>query len=323
MTITYYPFDAGSGAAVYELGWTPFARLFSLDGVAIGKLNELEVYSPVSGMTVKVKSGQFFIQGHFMQSDAEVTMTLTPADGANPRWDSIAVQVDWTGNTIGFVVKTGVAAGSPVPPTLTRSATYWEVELARIYVGAGVASIALDMVFDVRPFADMQFENFNLENAEVPLSGYAAAGRELRESSGAGTAKPTFYVLLYDPAAIEARSFRFLAKTYPVTPRVVVGYRMASANVGKNAIMCVQLACVSPGDPGVSAKVYGSANSKTFAVPSTADVQAQVIIDLTTSFDDMTPGDNVQLLLWRNATDGADTADTGDLIVDWVRFLYD
>ncbi len=153
MSKTYFPFDAGAGAGVTEAQWYQMARKWLGSGVLSGELDELEAYADSSGMQVKVKAGQAWIEGHFFKSDAEETLAIAAADASNPRIDRVVVRLDRVNNTIDLVVLTGTAAASPSAPTLTQNSSVWEIPLAQVSVSAGATIITAGNVTDERVFA--------------------------------------------------------------------------------------------------------------------------------------------------------------------------
>ena len=152
MTQTYYPFDAGNGSDVRESQWAKMARLFCPTGVVKGKLNQLEVFGDASGMNVKVKSGQAFLEGFFFESDAQETLSIATAHGTLARIDRVIARLDRTNNIITLAVLTGTPNASPSAPTLTQTDTLWEISLARVAVGAGVTNISAGNVTDERGY---------------------------------------------------------------------------------------------------------------------------------------------------------------------------
>lgn len=152
MTITYFPFGSGAGSTVDEAQWAAMAQWFRETGV-VPDANNFEVYGDASGMQVKVKTGSAIIQGVYVNSDAEVILSVTTADGSNPRIDRVILQVDWTANTVSLEMLDGTAAASPVAPTLTQDTSTWEISLAQVYVGAGVSTINSGNVTDEREFS--------------------------------------------------------------------------------------------------------------------------------------------------------------------------
>ncbi len=153
MTQTYFPFDSGAGASITEAQWYQMARKWLGSGVLPDELDELEVYADSSGMQVKVKSGQAWMEGHFYESDAEETLAIAAADASNPRIDRVVVRLDRVANTIALAVVTGTAAASPSAPALTQNSSTWELALAQVSVSAGATSIAAGDVTDERSYA--------------------------------------------------------------------------------------------------------------------------------------------------------------------------
>lgn len=181
MTQTYFPFDSGQGANVQEDQWSKMSQHWLNTGVIKGMLNELQVYADSTGMRVKVKTGQSWIQGHFYESNAEEIIAIGTADSSNPRIDRVIVRLDWAANTIQLAVLQGVPAVSPVAPALTQNSSRWEIPLAQIRVNAAVSTIAAGNVTDERTLV----KNANTEQEAtftVPLIGGAIAseGRGIR-----------------------------------------------------------------------------------------------------------------------------------------------
>lgn len=152
MTKSYFPFDAGAGANVIEAQWALMARLFCPTGVVYGQLNQLEGFADNTGMTVKVKSGQAFVEGFFFQSDAQESLAIATAHATLARIDRVVVRLDRTANTIDLAVLTGTPGASPSAPALTQSSTTWEIGLALVAVSAAVTSITAVSVTDERGF---------------------------------------------------------------------------------------------------------------------------------------------------------------------------
>jgi hypothetical protein len=146
----YYPFDSGSGANVTETQWSQFMRFLLGSGVIRGELNELEAYADSTGMQVKVKTGRCWILGHYGEVTNQQTLAIAAADPTNPRIDRVVARLDWTNNRIELAILTGTPAGSPSSPTLTRSATVWELSLGRVAVAAAATTIAAANVTDER-----------------------------------------------------------------------------------------------------------------------------------------------------------------------------
>lgn len=147
---SYFPFDSGSGSNVTENQWSEFMRHVMGDGVIRNELNSFAVFGDSTGMQVKVPSGKAWIKGHYGSNTSQVTVPIAAADPTNPRIDRVVLRLDWTANTISLEVLQGTPAGSPSAPSLTRTATRWELSLARVAVAAAASTISAGNVTDER-----------------------------------------------------------------------------------------------------------------------------------------------------------------------------
>lgn len=152
---------------------------------------------------------------------------------------------------------------------------------------------------------------FPASSGIAPSSGLTAAAFSQVQSSGAGTKKPEWWILSFDAAAIEGRIWQGrIPRGYASTLTVSGQFYMASATSG-NVVIAAQIAAVSDGDASTTAKVFASANSATVAVPGTAGTAKAFSITMTTA-DSVAAGDWFDLVIYRDATNGSDTA-TGDM----------
>jgi hypothetical protein len=148
MAQSFYPF---SNSPILDAGqWSKMAKYWADTSVIKGQLNELQVYADSTGMQVKVKSGQAFMQGHFYESSAEEVLSIGAAPSTNSRIDRVVVRLDWVANNIQLAVIQGTAAASPTAPALTQNSSRWEISLAQITVGTNVATITAGSVKDER-----------------------------------------------------------------------------------------------------------------------------------------------------------------------------
>lgn len=183
----YFPFDSGPGSNVTEAQWGLMAKNWLGTGVIKGAINEFQVYADSSGMQVKVKSGQAWIEGFFFQVVTESVIPISIANSSNPRIDRIAIQVDWTNNIISLIAIQGTPAASPTPPALTQGSAIWQISLAQVYVGANVSTIAAGNVTDERNFVKNanaiqgKYTNLVLQNGWAAVGGYATPGYLLDE----------------------------------------------------------------------------------------------------------------------------------------------
>lgn len=125
------------------------------EGVKTGALNELEVFADSSGMQVKVPSGQALVRGHYYQSTAQETLTVTAADLSNPRIDIVVVELDPSANSIVLKVIAGSPAVSPSPqPLVQTDAGVYQIKLAEVLIDAAATTIAAGKVTDTRGYIE-------------------------------------------------------------------------------------------------------------------------------------------------------------------------
>lgn len=129
-----YPRQAGGFADLID----QVAAALAGDGVLSG-MGVAAQSTP--DMTVAVAAGQVRIGGYFA-AYAGANVTITTADSTNPRFDLICCDYNGTVSRVG-----GTAAALPVPPAIPANS----IELAQVYVPAGVTSITNAMIVDKRP----------------------------------------------------------------------------------------------------------------------------------------------------------------------------
>jgi len=94
-------------------------------------------------MTVAVAAGLVRIGGYFA-AEAGENVTITAADGTNPRIDLVVIDYNGALSRVG-----GTAAALPVPPAVPANS----IQLAQVYVPAAATSITNAMIVDKRPVA--------------------------------------------------------------------------------------------------------------------------------------------------------------------------
>ena len=125
------------------------------EGVKTGALNELEVFADSTGMQVKVRSGQAMVRGHYYQSTAQETLTVTAADLTNPRIDTVIIELDPSANSIVLKVIAGSPAAVPSPEPLVQSdAGVYQFKLAEVLIDAAATTIAAGKVTDSRTYLE-------------------------------------------------------------------------------------------------------------------------------------------------------------------------
>lgn len=155
MALSYYFFDAkktegGGYDRTYSAG--DFAKyLDGLVGSGVFPIpsTSLQVYSG-TGMTVKVKPGMGWINGHKMINDADLVLNIDAADVTLNRIDRIVFRLNLTNRDMGIYVKKGTNASSPVAPTVERTGYIEEYSLATITINKQTTQITESMIRDTR-----------------------------------------------------------------------------------------------------------------------------------------------------------------------------
>lgn len=148
--------DQGGGNYDRVYSASDFAHYFSLfvgDGVFLQPSTSLQVTAKASpGMAVTVNPGSGWIKGYYLTitTGESETLTIPTAHASLPRIDSVIMGLDVTNRQIRLYVKSGTAAASPSPVTLTRTNSLHELELAQVTVAAGVISVTQANIKDMR-----------------------------------------------------------------------------------------------------------------------------------------------------------------------------
>ncbi len=112
---------------------------FSADGIVRGVGNLLAVFADSSGMFVKLPTGSAVISGATYNNSAQLNVTISNG-GASPRIDRIVVRYTFSTGAVNVVAKQGTPNATPVPPTLQRDTSVWELSLAQVAVAAGLST---------------------------------------------------------------------------------------------------------------------------------------------------------------------------------------
>ena len=131
-----------------------FAQYFASfigNGVFGGKSNELMVQQKsTADMSVRVLSGQGWINGYWYKNDSELSLAVDIADGVLNRIDLVVLRWDNFQRKIHLLIKKGTPALTAVAPTVQRDADYYELKLAEISVKAGTTNITQSSITDTR-----------------------------------------------------------------------------------------------------------------------------------------------------------------------------
>lgn len=161
MTVRGYPFDTTDDAgSVSEVEWRRLMRWLMPSGVLRGEANGFAVTERAAGpnMSVSVATGEAFLVGHYVRSDAIESVAISNNATGNPRIDTIVVGFDFAANSADVYVLEGTAAAAPAPADLTQDIdTKWEIPVAFIYVAAGESTSITDSeISDARQYAAPQ-----------------------------------------------------------------------------------------------------------------------------------------------------------------------
>lgn len=155
MAETFFPFEAGAGAAVAEAQWEKMAKRWLSTGVIDGYLNELAVVQRGAGAnkSVDVSTGGMWIEGHYYENDAVKNLSIADNVSGSTRIDRIVVRLDRAANTISTVVLQGTP-GAGAPALIQTDGGVYEKSLAQVSVANGFASIVTANITDERVYAD-------------------------------------------------------------------------------------------------------------------------------------------------------------------------
>jgi len=108
--------------------------------------------TPNTRMTVDLSIGMCNIEGAMGYNPTVVTYTLSDANASLPRIDRFVARFDLDDaiRSVEVYKKEGTFSSTPVAPTVTTEANYYEIVLADIYVGAGATEITSSNIKDQR-----------------------------------------------------------------------------------------------------------------------------------------------------------------------------
>jgi hypothetical protein len=143
-------FNSSNGDRIYDA--VDFAAYFgdlATNGVFYRTTENLRIEA-TSGMNVTAQPGAAFINGYHYSNDTPLDLPIATANGVNPRIDRVVLRLDNVARSIILAVKTGVAASSPSPPDLTRTADVYELGIADVTVPKAAQSILPENIADTR-----------------------------------------------------------------------------------------------------------------------------------------------------------------------------
>lgn len=149
-------FDAKLDGDVYDREYlsASFARYFASfigNGVFPKPSSGLQVLaSSPENMNVNIQLGQGWINGYWYENTDILTKAIDVADGLLNRIDLIVLRWGSTERAMRCQVIKGTPAVSPIAPTPSRSADYYDLVLAQVSVPKGVTTIKQSYITDKR-----------------------------------------------------------------------------------------------------------------------------------------------------------------------------
>ena len=129
--------------------FTNYFRDFYSNGIKAEDTSYFAV-TEKSRMTLTVRKGIAYIDGHFYRPPADLTVTLAESDTEFDRIDLIEVKCNYVTNKVYVDVITGEPSGTPTIPHLQRNATAYCLGLAAVTVAANASEITQADIKDLR-----------------------------------------------------------------------------------------------------------------------------------------------------------------------------
>lgn len=154
-------FDANLVGEEYDRVYlaAQFAAYFASfigNGVYAEHSNQLQVVAmPTPQMQVGVEKGQGWINGYWYENTDTMYLPIEVADGVLNRIDSIALRLGFAERNMWLMVKKGTPAINPIAPEVTRTADYYDLQLATISIPAGSIKITQAQIQDTRMNQDV------------------------------------------------------------------------------------------------------------------------------------------------------------------------
>lgn len=129
--------------------FTSYFRDFYTNGIKAEDTSYFAV-AEKSGMTLAVKKGIAYIDGHFYRPIDDVTITLVESDTEFARIDLVEIKCDYVTNRLYVDVITGEPSDVPTIPKLQRDAAAYCLGLAAVTVAANASEITQADIKDLR-----------------------------------------------------------------------------------------------------------------------------------------------------------------------------
>lgn len=154
-------FDANLVGEEYDRVYlaAQFAAYFASfigNGVYAEHSNQLQVVAmPTPQMQVGVEKGQGWINGYWYENTDTMYLPIEVADGVLNRIDSIVLRLGFAERDMWLMVKKGTPAVNPIAPEVTRTADYYDLQLATVSIPASSIRITQAQIQDTRMNQDV------------------------------------------------------------------------------------------------------------------------------------------------------------------------
>ena len=154
-------FDANLVGEEYDRVYlaAQFAAYFASfigNGVYAEHSNQLQVVAmPTPQMQVGVEKGQGWINGYWYENTDTMYLPIEVADGVLNRIDSIVLRLGFAERNMWLMVKKGPPAVNPIAPEVTRTADYYDLQLATVSIPASSIRITQAQIQDTRMNQDV------------------------------------------------------------------------------------------------------------------------------------------------------------------------
>lgn len=125
-----------------------------LDTVGVlGGVESLQIDQAMTFPQVRIFKGAAMVGGRFVQSDTNVTLSVSPANPIYKRIDLLVLRTDVTNQSAELAIREGTPGPAPVAPAPVRDNNpYYELPLYELHVRPGATSWQRDDFQDVRTF---------------------------------------------------------------------------------------------------------------------------------------------------------------------------
>lgn len=135
-------------------------------------VSDARVVNGTNGMKVYIETGRAWLNHTWTLNDSILALDILPADLSLPRIDTVVIEVNETNRYNVIMVKEGVPAESPTPPTLLNTETIHQYPLADIRVNKGTTAIGLGSITnrigksppEGTPFVTGLFETMSIDS---------------------------------------------------------------------------------------------------------------------------------------------------------------